>query len=321
VERCLDADTSDHAGPALACACGATARYAGRRARTLITALGELRLTRAWYHCDACEHGFAPRDRALGVADSGLSPAVTRMVGLAAAMVSFAESSELLAELAGVSVDAKGVERSAEALGREIAADERSLVEPAAPCAPTMYLGMDGTGVPLRPAELAGRAGKGADGQARTREVKLVTVWSAEGRDPEGIPVRDPGSVSWSGAIESAATRIDAGTVSFVDWLMFTWSFGCTGSYAPRSPPSSSFARFAITSFAFMLCDVPAPAWNTSTTNWSRKPPSTISRAARSIASARRGSSFPSCAFAFVDASFTSAVARTIAACARIPEI
>ena len=33
--------------------------------------------------------------------------------------------------------------------------------------------------------------GKQSDGSARTREVKLVTVWSAEGRDKEGIPVRD----------------------------------------------------------------------------------------------------------------------------------
>jgi len=32
-------------------------------------------------------------------------------------------------------------------------------------------------------------------------------VWSAEGRDAQGAPVRDPGSVSYTAAIESAATR------------------------------------------------------------------------------------------------------------------
>lgn len=98
------------------------------------------------------------------------------MVGHAAALVSFAEASGLLTDLAGVTVDPKAVERSAEALGREVAADERSVVEPVAPSAPTMYLGLDGTGVPMRPAEVAGRVGKGADGTARTREAKLVTV-------------------------------------------------------------------------------------------------------------------------------------------------
>src|SRR5207249_9058842 len=70
----------------------------------------------------------------------------------------------------------------------------------------TMYLGLDGTGVPMRPQEVADRAGKQADGSAKTREAKLVTVWTAESRDREGKPVRDPGSISYSSAIESAAT-------------------------------------------------------------------------------------------------------------------
>jgi hypothetical protein len=136
------------------------------------------------------------------------------MVGHAAALVSFAEASLLLERLAGVVVDPKAVERAAEALGREVAADERSLVEPGMPGAPTMYLGLDGTGVPMRPAELAGRSGKGPDGTARTREAKLVTAWTAEGRDEHGIPVRDAGSVSYSAAIESAATHDTDDTLS-----------------------------------------------------------------------------------------------------------
>jgi hypothetical protein len=113
----------------------------------------------------------------------------------------------LLEELAGVAVDPKQVERIAERLGREIAQDERRVVEPEAPSAATMYLGLDGTGIPMLPSELEQRQGKQPDGSAKTREVKLVTVWTAEMRDEEGIPVRDPGSVSYSAAIESAATR------------------------------------------------------------------------------------------------------------------
>lgn len=203
----LNADRSDHRGPTFPCGCGKAARYAGRREKTFQSALGELTLERAYYHCEACEAGLFPRDRALGIEDSSLSPAVTRMVGMVAAMVSFAEGSELMQELAGVPVDPKQVERTAEALGREIAQDERRVVEPEPPTAPTMYLGMDGTGVPMRAAELAGRAGKQPDGSSKTREVKLVTVWSAEGRDEEGIPVRDPGSITYSAALESAASR------------------------------------------------------------------------------------------------------------------
>ena len=64
-----------------------------------------------------------------------------------------------------------------------------------------------GTGVPVRPSEVDGRRGKQPDGSARTREVKLVTVWTAQTRDKDGKPVRDPGSVSYNAAVESAASR------------------------------------------------------------------------------------------------------------------
>lgn len=207
VERRHNADQSDYQGPTSPCGCGEVARYAGRRVKTFQTVLGYLRLERAYYDCPACKTGFCPRDRAMGMEGASLSPGVTRMVGLVAAMVSFEESSELVGELAGVAVDAKRVERVAEALGREIAQDEQAVFEPAAPSAPTVYLGMDGTGVPMRASELERREGKQPDGSAKTREVKLVTVWTAERCDKEGIPVRDPGSVSYSAAIESAASR------------------------------------------------------------------------------------------------------------------
>ena len=86
VEQRLNADASDHRGPAIECRCGALARYAGRRPKTFGTALGEMTLERAWYHCAACGSGVCPRDRALGIESTSLSPAVTRMVGLAAAL-------------------------------------------------------------------------------------------------------------------------------------------------------------------------------------------------------------------------------------------
>ena len=56
---------------------------------------------------------------------------------------------------------------------------------------------------------------------------------------------------------------IAVGKVSFDDWLRLTWSFGCTGALAPSGAPSSSLARFAITSFAFMLVWVPEPVCQT----------------------------------------------------------
>ena len=206
----FNADDSDHSGSttAFACACGRRARYAGRRPKTFTTLLGPVTLQRAYYHCDACRSGVCPRDQALGLQGTSLSPAITRLVGLTAAECSFAKASEWLTALAGVDVETRQVERCAEALGRDIADDERSVTEQtAAASAPTLYLGLDGTGVPVRPAEVEGRAGKQPDGSAKTREVKLATVWTAEGRDTQGRPVRDRGSVSYNAAVESAASR------------------------------------------------------------------------------------------------------------------
>jgi len=206
LEQRLNSNRSDSAGSELPCPCGGTAHYHGRHEKTFESVLGPLHLERAYYHCERCHHGFCPRDQALRLESFSLTPGVLRMTASAAALLSFQESSELLHELAGVQVSVKQVERAAEALGAEIAADELQLVERMGELAPTMYLGMDGTGVPMRSQEVAHRAGKQADGSAKTREAKLVTIWTAESRDAEGQPVRDPGSLTYSAAIESAAT-------------------------------------------------------------------------------------------------------------------
>jgi hypothetical protein len=205
LEQRLNADTSDHAGPELSCSCGEPAQYRGRHEKTFESVLGPLRLERAYYHCAKCQGGFCPRDRALRLELFSLTPGVVRMTGSTAAIMSFEESSTLLHELAGVEVSVSQVQRASEALGAEIADDERACVERMGEIAPTMYLGMDGAGVPMRPSEVAGRAGKQPDGSAKTREAKVVTVWTAESRDEEGKPVRDPGSITYSAAIESAA--------------------------------------------------------------------------------------------------------------------
>jgi hypothetical protein len=150
IEQRLNADLSDEAGAHLRCPCGKEARYVARRTKNVESVLGPLRLQHAYYYCPSCRQGFCPRDRQLGLKSGSLSPALTRMTGTVGAMVSFQEGSALLRELAGVPVDAKQVERTAEALGKEIAQDERLHSEPldSLPLPRTLYLGMDGTGIP-----------------------------------------------------------------------------------------------------------------------------------------------------------------------------
>jgi hypothetical protein len=49
----------------------------------------------------------------------------------------------------------------------------------------------------VRPSETAGRAGKGEDGKAGTREVKVARLFTVSRLDQDGRPVMDPGSSSY----------------------------------------------------------------------------------------------------------------------------
>ncbi len=90
IEQRLNADHSDATGPYAACPqCRGQARLAGRRTKTFVIVLGSLCLDRVYYHCPVCEQGLCPRDQALGLSQTTLTPAVTRMVGAVGATVSF----------------------------------------------------------------------------------------------------------------------------------------------------------------------------------------------------------------------------------------
>jgi len=134
----------------------------------------------------------------------------------AAAAVPFAKAAGLLDDLAGVHLTAKRVERAAEASGAVKAAADRSRAAlisgrklvplPPSPLPDKLYAAIDGTGVPMTSRETAGREGKGEDGRARTREVKLAVFFTQDKLDSGGYPVRDRKSASVIAAFEPAAT-------------------------------------------------------------------------------------------------------------------
>ena len=203
-------------GTRVRCGNGHEAEFIAYRDKVIDTVLGPASLTRAWYHCADCKHGFAPRDAELGVAGASLSPGLAAMNDIAAATGPFAKAAGLLEDLAGVQLTVKRVERAAEASGaaQSAAISERSsliagrkLVPlPPSPLADMLYGAIDGTGVTMTAKETAGREGKGADGRARTREVKLAVFFTQDDVDEKGYPVRDPGSCSYIATFEPAAT-------------------------------------------------------------------------------------------------------------------
>jgi hypothetical protein len=199
-----------YCGPHARCPAGHQAGYCGARDKTIATVLGPVRVTRAWYHCAACRHGFAPRDAQLGVGRAPVSPGLAEMMALAGAEVSFARAAGLLAALAGITVSPRTIERSAEACGAAARAAgqaeaagllARVIVPPppAGPLPDMLYAEVDGTGVPVRPSETEGRPGKGEDARAGTREVKLARLFTVSGLNGDGRPVMDPGSSTYVG--------------------------------------------------------------------------------------------------------------------------
>jgi hypothetical protein len=145
-----------------------------------------------------------------------MSPGLAKMTARAAAAVPFAKAGRLLAELAGIQLTTKRIERSAEADGAAAAAaitaqadaiGSRQVIPPPppAPLPDMLYLAVDGTGVPMVAAETEGRPGKGDDRRAHTREVKLACLFTQTALDDEGHPVRDPGSSTYLATFEPAA--------------------------------------------------------------------------------------------------------------------
>jgi hypothetical protein len=202
-------------GPRIPCGQGHEAEFVSCRDKLIDTVLGPVTLTRAWYHCAECKHGLAPRDAELGVAGASMSPGLAAMNDLAAAAGPFAGAARLLEELAGVRLGARRVERAAEASGAAVAAAgrgraaliaARKLVPlPPVPLPGKLYIVIDGTGVPMTARETAGRKGKGEDGRARTREVKLGVFFTQDKLDKDGYPVRDKATTSIIATFEPAA--------------------------------------------------------------------------------------------------------------------
>jgi hypothetical protein len=69
-----------------------------------------------------------------------------------------------------------------------------------------LYVETDGTGVPMRPSETAGRDGKGGDGTAGTHEVRLARFFTVSRLDRDGRPVMDPGSSSYVATLDGKDT-------------------------------------------------------------------------------------------------------------------
>ena len=197
----------------MTCPCGQPAPYRELRSKPLLTAVGKVQVSRPYFLCSHCHTGQFPVDVELDIERTEFSPGVRRMQALVGQEAPFDHGREQMHLLAGLEVTTKSVERTAEAIGEDIARQEQAEIQRALQLdlpviggqpIPILYVQMDGTGVPVVKKETVGRKGK-TDGQpAHTREAKLGCVFTQTTWDKEGFALRDPDSTTYTGAIENA---------------------------------------------------------------------------------------------------------------------
>jgi len=197
----------------VACPCGQRAHYHPLGTKPVLTALGPAQVSRPYYWCPDCHAGQCPADAELDIEDTEFSPGVRRMQALMGQDDPFDQGREKMKVLAGLAVTTKSVERTAEAIVADIAGREQGEIQKAVPLdlpvvaggpIPILYVQMDGTGIPVVKKETVGRPGKTEGQPPHTREAKLGCVFTQTTWDKKGYPIRDPGSTTYTGAIETA---------------------------------------------------------------------------------------------------------------------
>lgn len=201
LEKLLEVEPQPMDSKTVDCGQGHGARWLSRRPKQLLTVLGPIEIRRSYYYCEVCKRGIHPQDRPWGIEGTGFSPGVQRLMARLGSKESFEEARQDLAELAGIQVVTKQVERVSEQLGQQVQ-DWKAAAASDCPSTVKLYIAYDGTGVPVVARETEGRKGK--QGPAKTREVKLGCLFTQTRLDAEGRPERDPESTSYVGAIEAA---------------------------------------------------------------------------------------------------------------------
>ena len=195
------------------CSCSQSAHYRELRSKLVLTVVGQVKISRPYYLCPRCHTGQFPADVELDIQNTEFSPGVCRMLAVVGQEAPFDHGRQQMKLLADLEVTTKAVERTAEAIGEDIAAREQEELKRAMQLdlpmvvgepVPILYVEMDGTGVPVVRKETAGRPGKTEGQPAHTREVKLGCVFTQTKWDEEGYAIRDPDSTTYVGAIETA---------------------------------------------------------------------------------------------------------------------
>lgn len=143
--------------------CKADARFVEYRAKTWLTATGDVRHERAYYHCDRCHKGHFPFDQANGLRRDHLSTGLRPLVCLAGVLESFGNAADdILRRFSGVRLSASTVRSATKKEGERLAARQQAgdIVVPSGAVKwdfsilehthTAAYLGLDAFSVPMQ---------------------------------------------------------------------------------------------------------------------------------------------------------------------------
>ena len=163
---------------------------------------GSFTLQRDYYYHGGKGQGHYPADAGLGL-EGSYTPALARLICLEGAdETGYEKAEEHLLQTGGISVSARQIQRVVQRVGEPAQQWQEREGTTGRSDAPVMYVSADGTGVPMRREELVGRAGKQADGSARTRQAYLGCVFTQHKRDEKGCPIRDNDSTTYVSSFE-----------------------------------------------------------------------------------------------------------------------
>jgi hypothetical protein len=101
--------------------CLESARFVQHRDKTIVSLVGQMRLSRPYYHCEHCHQGHFPWDELLRLSPQRLTPAAQEVATLAGIQESFGKAAErTLPKLAGIRLSESTVERTTEAAGERL---------------------------------------------------------------------------------------------------------------------------------------------------------------------------------------------------------
>jgi len=127
IEACQPTEPAE----TIPCRCGGTAAYVRHREGTVITLVGQIRVSRAYYLCNRCHEGTYPLDEKLGFCAGALSAALQEALAMTGVHLPFELASDLFERLTQIAISDNGVREATERIGQERLEADEALVEAA----------------------------------------------------------------------------------------------------------------------------------------------------------------------------------------------